>query len=747
MSVSTVSIPGSMAQGAGGVSWSNINNAKVEDGVVATSGLIGPGGGGGLANQLNGTNFGFSLPSAAIIDGIKLEIKVDGGAGNNDTGRINLLYNGGNTNPANTPNIGQNWFHSGILTWQSYGDESALWGRAWTPADINHANFGASIATQLNTGTGTVTVDAIRITVYYHIGGSTTPADVPIRELYKVYNQKGQYLGLLPGATDPLKIGQDINSLGSQISITVPVSADTSNLPSEAYTTEDGTANYTNEAATSDYTTEGIAPIVSAGFQGIDSLIKNGNTVEAWVYSYFYPNGKCMFIGKIRRWEASFGDDDNCVKVLLYSTSYDMDNYVARGAPFAYTTDVSQLLWNTLGVLSNSDKGAMWNFYGQTFKIGTGVTNIGAISLGLYGVGTVTVNIYDRPNGTLLGTVTRDIVESYANTVVFGFPSLIPVVAGQNYFFEVQVAPGQTISLCYQNSDVYADGTAWQSNYGGGGGGFYSTINADLYFITGSGTPSTVVTFTSKDPSTEMLAPILTDYKLRGGSQVWTAISIDATGLSLTYTFSVQTIYEALQAILSLAPNGFYYYVDLGTQTVYFKNQSTTAEFLLQKGVHINDLTLITSTESSVNQVLFTGGEVSPGVNLYKIYNDQLSQSAFGILLDRKTDNRVTQNNTANAVGVSELAEFSGEKYQTTVTLVHTTRLDITKLVPGKVVGFRGFGTFVDNILAVIVHRDWQAESVTLTLGILPTRLTYDYEQTTRQLIAEQTQNNPGTPT
>src|ERR1700757_1939789 len=75
--------------GGGTGSWTNVSNAKVEDGSVAYCDNVGPGGGGFSPNQLNVTNFGFNLPPVAIIDGIKLEIKVsttdEGGGSVNDS--------------------------------------------------------------------------------------------------------------------------------------------------------------------------------------------------------------------------------------------------------------------------------------------------------------------------------------------------------------------------------------------------------------------------------------------------------------------------------------------------------------------------------------------------------------------------------------------------------------------------------------------------------------------------------------
>lgn len=722
--------------------WALINNSKVLDSAFATyadgtGAAWSHGSGGGIAL----TNYGFAIPSAAVIDGIQVVVTHYGNRIATTSATLQGVTGG---NFKNT-NIGNS-----ALT-VAAGGPADLWGATITPAQINSSAFGVAFQSTITSSPSDAlyAIDAAAIIVYYHLGGSTTPADVSTREYYKVRNQSGQFLGMLP-VTEPFKVAQDINSLGSQVTIKVPVSADTAAQNVEAYTTEDLTSNYTNEAASDNYTTEGTAPIVSAAFQGIDSLIKNGNTVEMWLVNYWYPNGKRMFVGKIRRWEADFGGDggDNNVAVVIYSSGYDLDNYITRGAPFSYTTDQSQQAYSNIDNAIQYAGGGGWHLDGQTFTVGAGQTNLGAIAIALNGTANVTLSVYDAVSGgNLLGQVRQAVSVGVATGILFGFPSLITVTPGQVLFFTVVPDPGQSIGVCFQTGNVYAGGTMYTSDYGGGGGGAYVVSSGnDLWFYSASGTPSTAATFSSADPTTGMIAPIITDYNLQGGSQVWTAASIDATGLSLTYRFNVQTIYEAMQAVLSLCPNGFYYYVDLGTQTIYFKNASTTADFLFIKGVHINTLKLINTTEGSINKLLFTGGEVTPGVNLYKQYLNTKSIQALGPLLDRKTDTRVTLTPTADAIGVSEIAELSGEQYQTTVTILHTKRLDITLLVPGKTVGFRGFGTFADLIIAQIVHREWVANGVVLTLGVLPKRLSIEFENTTRSLIASQTVDNPSAP-
>lgn len=723
--------------------WANPANIFADDGVNATTAYLLDGGGSkvGLA-LLVARGFGYSLPSTAIIDGIQLEYKVSAANRWSEANSGIRLRKAGVSAGNNKAGTGSTT--SGVWT---YGGPTDLWGTTWTAADINNTDFGANLdfdAVTSSPADYVMQIDYVRITVYYHIGGTTTPTEVPTREIFKVRNQRGEYIGLLPRPVEPLGIAQDLNSLGSQITLKIPISTDTAASATYAYTASDGSGNYTDETATGDYVTEGDAPIVSAAFQGIDTLIKNGNTVECWLFNYWYPNGKCMFVGKQRRWEDD--DEANAVAITLYSTSYDLDNYFARGAPFTYTPDQQNTAQNaSVVVTAAGDKGAGWNKYGQL--VTAGATNQGAITLKLLGTAQVTVNMYSSLNGSLIASASQAVSVGSPTDVQFAFANLISSTVGTQYFYEVTVGAGQSITMYYQNTEAYSGGAMYNSNYAGGsGGGSWTPVTGDLYFITGSGNASTSGTFTSKDPSTQMLAPLITDYNLRGGVMKWTVASIDATGLSLTYPFSVQTIYQAMQAILEMSPAGFYYYIDIGAQIIYFKNASTTADFLLQKGVHINSLKLGATNEQSVNTLPFTGGEVSAGVNLYKLYTSQQSINAFGPLLKPKTDNRVKQPTTADAIGNSTLTELAGEQYFTTVKVIHTTKLDITLLTPGKTVGFRGFGSFKDQVVAQIVRREWTTGIANLTLGVLPYRQADDVAALMRELQQEQTEYNPGTP-
>jgi len=739
------------SQTGSGVSWSNLSNALVEDGVVASCGPVGPGGGGGTANQLLVTGLGFTIPPTAIIDGIKLEAKVQttGGVQALDSG-VCLAYNGGNTLTANTPNSGQFW-PTGSLTWLTWGGPTSLWGKNWLYSDINSANFGASLAARPGSGTSTITVDSVRISVYWH----TTPANVPKRYVYKVFNGN-QYLGNLPQVTSDFAFSQEINTSGTQITITCAVSPDTSSLPTDILTNESGTT-LTDESLNT-LTTEGAIPIFAPGSFLTNALIKNGNDIQVWEFGYWNPNGKIVFLGEMQRIEANFGGSgggsggaaigntgDEGLTILCYSDGQDLDNYVVRGNPYTYTLDQANTNSNSSVTVSQSAVG--WNFYGQTWKAGAGVTNLGAISILVLGTANLTINVYDSPAlGTLLGTVTQPQSWSSQQQIELAFPTTITLIPGNTYFFTVSVDVGQSITLYYQNTDLYANGAMFNSNYSGGGGSTWvaSPASSDLWFETFSGTGSTTGNFTAQDPTIGMTETFMSDYISRGGLITYTSSTIQATGLSLNYSFVSNTIYEALKAMLTLSPDGFYYTVDIGTDVLTFKRASTTPDIVLTKGRHLDQITIIFTIETIKNTALFTGGPVS-GTNIYVTESNATSVALYGPRLDRPSDSGVLDAPTARVVALSDVIENKDEQYQTTVTIIDKT-MDTTLLKPGLTVGFNGFGTFVDTLIAQIVRVDYTPEEVTLTLGRVPKRLVPSFEKITRGLVALQTVANPSAP-
>lgn len=117
---------------------------------------------------LRATNFGFSIPSGAVISGIEVRIEKRASAAIIIEDWQVKIVKGGSEQGDNKASS-QVWPTSD--TYFYYGGSTDLWGLSWTPADINASNFGVSISAINWEETSAVAyVDHIQIKVYYSVG-------------------------------------------------------------------------------------------------------------------------------------------------------------------------------------------------------------------------------------------------------------------------------------------------------------------------------------------------------------------------------------------------------------------------------------------------------------------------------------------------------------------------------------------------------------------------------------------------
>jgi hypothetical protein len=725
-------LPATGSQDAGGL-WSNPDRITADDGSEASFWE----GAGSPAKNLKASAFPVpTLPPGAIVDGIALNIKQS----TTYPPEITVQPVALNIAGSSTKTI----VFNGLT-----GGPTDKWGKT-TISQADLTNLIVSInATSIGGVGGSLYVDCVYLIIYWHIDITAAPADVPTRVDYKVYSNDGIYLGKLPDVTSKLAFSQDINSAGSSIEIacgkfikneiTTEALLTESSLPIQTESSLDILADYNNQ-------------IILSGNSDDRALYKNGNRVKVWIYNYWYPNGKQIFSGQINRISLSYGGDYS-VKLMVHSDGIDLDNYLLQPASsFSYTNDVIQNESNTTydvlaTIVGSGEKGPMyWHYLGQTFKTGS-IQRIGAIIL--YGVGSpLILKLYSAVNGTLLGTA-NGTPGATAGQIPFYFTTPVTITPNTPYFFTVEVnltgipsnvSIGATL---YRNTaDVYADGIAYQST--DTSPAWLPSIGGDLYFITQSATfGNTTVTYTSKDPVSEMIAAALTDYNTRGG--LITADTLTPTGLSLTYSFNSSTIFEVIKKAIELSPVGYYAYIDVGTAEIDVVQSSTTADFIVTRGRNISQLDLIMTIENIKNVLLFSGGDTGGGDNLLAAYNDTVSISKYGSRAGSKSDNRVTITDTADVIGDTYIEESADEQQETSITVLNSD-MDITLLTPGKTIGFRNFGPLIDDLVLKISRREYNAESVRLTLGRLPVRMNDVVAGINLALKYQETQNNPSSP-
>lgn len=153
----------------GTTGWANTDYAKTSDLYYAKASLLNS-----LAftsYYLTATNFGFSIPAGATINGILVEVEKKGKYNFGfchvvDNSVVIIKADGtlGTTNNA----AGGSW--STTEAYASYGGSTDLWGELWDDTKINDVDFGIALSvSEVDTYNDGISawVNHIRITVYY----------------------------------------------------------------------------------------------------------------------------------------------------------------------------------------------------------------------------------------------------------------------------------------------------------------------------------------------------------------------------------------------------------------------------------------------------------------------------------------------------------------------------------------------------------------------------------------------------
>jgi hypothetical protein len=154
-------IAGTGAEAGGGdESWSGESNITADDGSNATCSISARG---DSSNRLRATNFGFSIPIGATIDGIEARVQVSVTSGSADIATIRLVQGGlqKGLNRASFEGI------TGSPVNYDYGGPSDLWGVSWSDSDVNLSTFGFDFQAEAVGTTINLFVDAMWIKVHY----------------------------------------------------------------------------------------------------------------------------------------------------------------------------------------------------------------------------------------------------------------------------------------------------------------------------------------------------------------------------------------------------------------------------------------------------------------------------------------------------------------------------------------------------------------------------------------------------
>jgi hypothetical protein len=184
----------------------------------------------------------------------------------------------------------------------------------------------------------------------------------------------------------------------------------------------------------------------------------------------------------------------------------------------------------------------------------------------------------------------------------------------------------------------------------------------------------TQLEYVDQDPS-DILKSIIDNYRLDGGTLNYTASSIDTTGTTCIYTFNSNTVREAVDKIIELCPENWYWYIDPNS-IIYLKPKPATADHNFIIGKHLNSMETWRRSEDIVNRIYFKGGGDPP---MYRVYSNSASIIAYGLHCLQKVDGRVTVIETADTICNNIIEAKKDPEIRTRITLLDTNGEDINK--------------------------------------------------------------------
>jgi hypothetical protein len=171
MSTAGPNSPGTMADSdaVGTAAWYQPDRAKANDGSYTSATVMDP----FTSHYLKATNFGFTIPTGATINGITVEIEEQDPADSNtiNDSVVRIIKADG---ALGTENKAKATKWTSATTYITYGANNDLWGESWDYSAINDTDFGVVLSATDAGMFGQMFVDHIQITITYTAGASTS---------------------------------------------------------------------------------------------------------------------------------------------------------------------------------------------------------------------------------------------------------------------------------------------------------------------------------------------------------------------------------------------------------------------------------------------------------------------------------------------------------------------------------------------------------------------------------------------
>lgn len=197
---------------------------------------------------------------------------------------------------------------------------------------------------------------------------------------------------------------------------------------------------------------------------------------------------------------------------------------------------------------------------------------------------------------------------------------------------------------------------------------------------------NTTIDYFSKDPSF-IIRDIIEKQRSRGGTINFDSAEIDDTNYTVSYSFNTYLAKEALDKVIELSPNGWYYRVG-GNNVLTFKQISASADHTFFFDRDIISIQAEKSTENMVNVIYFTGGDDASG-QIFRKYERLSSVQTYGRYEQKYVDRRVTDNDTIDILCNAKLDRGETPEVRTRLVIRDNNNsegigYDIESIRPGE---------------------------------------------------------------
>lgn len=267
--------------------------------------------------------------------------------------------------------------------------------------------------------------------------------------------------------------------------------------------------------------------------------------------------------------------------------------------------------------------------------------------------------------------------------------------------------------------------------------GYYTLLSLDylkngsqttLYSESGAGLTTTSGSTTAADLGL-MVRAILDRYTAETSNPriSYDPDDIPNTSTTAVYTFQQKTYREALDALLSMAPVGTFYYInEIGR--VVFKSKPTTATHKFTFGKHFTTVHVEHSVEKVRNVALIWNGQTGAS-QVYKHYEDAGSIETYGRRAEDIKDFGVNSAAAADLLGARFLADNKYPDIKIVCAIIDNNGqdpfgYDIESIQPGDTCSFFGFNSGFDDIFRenmLITSVRYTLDKVELTIELLGT--------------------------